>query len=117
MQVFCPACNAYVEVETITTMPAPCPICGKSLGMCSPAASPAPTPRGVSAGGLPARFGRYRVSAELGSGNFGKVYKGYDDELRRDVAIKVPHRHRVASVRDVDAYLSEARILASLDHP
>jgi formylglycine-generating enzyme required for sulfatase activity/tetratricopeptide (TPR) repeat protein len=65
----------------------------------------------------PARLGRYRVTAKLGEGGFGVVYQGYDDDLRRVVAIKVPHRHRVVEPEDVEAYLAEARILASLDHP
>jgi formylglycine-generating enzyme required for sulfatase activity len=65
----------------------------------------------------PARLGRYRVTATLGEGGFGVVYRGYDEELRRGVAIKVPHRHRVARPEDVEAYLAEARILAGLDHP
>src|SRR5262249_28980692 len=38
-------------------------------------------------------------------------------ELHRDVAVKLPHRHRLASPRDLEAYLAEARVLASLDHP
>ncbi len=66
---------------------------------------------------LPARFGRYRVTAWLGEGGFGVVYKGYDDELRREVAIKVPHAHLVSSAEHIDTYLQEARVLASLDHP
>jgi serine/threonine protein kinase/formylglycine-generating enzyme required for sulfatase activity len=66
---------------------------------------------------IPPRLGRYRIAAKLGSGGFGVVYKAYDEELHRDVAIKVPHRHRVQSPRDVEAYLAEARSLASLTHP
>jgi serine/threonine protein kinase/formylglycine-generating enzyme required for sulfatase activity len=66
---------------------------------------------------VPARLSRYRILARLESGSFGVVYKGYDEELRRYVAIKVPHRHRVASPEDVEEYLSEARALARLDHP
>jgi serine/threonine protein kinase len=65
----------------------------------------------------PAYLGRYRITATLGSGTFGIVYRAYDGELQRDVAIKVPHRKHVASPADIEAYLSEARVLASLEHP
>ena len=66
---------------------------------------------------IPDRLGRYQISARLGRGGFGVVYKGYDNDLQRDVAIKVPHRHRVASAEDAATYLAEARTLARLDHP
>src|SRR5262249_48739650 len=65
-------------------------------------------PRGEDSA-LPAHLGRYRVTAKLGAGSFGVVYQGYDEELRRHVAIKVPHRHRVSQPEDVEAYLAEAR--------
>jgi serine/threonine protein kinase/formylglycine-generating enzyme required for sulfatase activity len=66
---------------------------------------------------VPAEIGRYRVVRLLGEGGFGRVYLAHDDELHRHVAVKVPHRHRVSGPQDVEAYLAEARILASLDHP
>jgi hypothetical protein len=66
---------------------------------------------------VPQHIGRYRVVRLLGEGGFGRVYLAHDDELRRPVAIKVPHRHRVAQPENVEAYLAEARVLASLDHP
>jgi len=53
----------------------------------------------------------------LGKGGFGAVYLAHDDELKRQVAIKVPHRHLIAKPEDAEAYLAEARILAGLDHP
>src|SRR5262249_26825265 len=62
----------------------------------------------------PLSFGRYRVVKLLGTGGFGTVYQGFDDELQRPVAIKVLHPDQLA---DVATYLAEARILASLDHP
>lgn len=63
------------------------------------------------------RIGRYVVQSVLGSGGFGKVYLASDEDLDRRVAIKVPHRDRIARPEDVDAYLAEARIVARLDHP
>src|SRR5262249_31605978 len=35
----------------------------------------------------------------------------------RSVAIKVPHRNLISRPEDAEAYLTEARIVASLDHP
>ncbi|MFM7837200.1 MAG: hypothetical protein ACKPJD_35845, partial [Planctomycetaceae bacterium] len=34
--------------------------------------------------------GRYRLDRVLGEGAFGRVYLGFDTELRRAVAVKVP---------------------------
>jgi serine/threonine protein kinase len=78
--------------------------------------SVAPVPEVGAAAAIPAHLGRYRITALLGKGGFGVVYKGHDDELNREVAIKVPHRQRVARPEDVEAYVREARLLASLEH-
>jgi hypothetical protein len=76
-----------------------------------------PEPAGSVQTGSPARLSRYRITARLGSGAFGIVYRAYDEELHRDVAIKVPHRRHVASSQDIDVFLAEARVLAGLEHP
>lgn len=62
-------------------------------------------------------IGRYRALRVLGEGAFGRVYLGFDDELRRPVAIKVPNQERLTEKSDADAFLEEARTVASLDHP
>lgn len=38
---------------------------------------------------LPKRIGKFAIKRELGRGAFGVVYLGYDEELQRNVAIKV----------------------------
>jgi serine/threonine protein kinase/formylglycine-generating enzyme required for sulfatase activity len=80
-------------------------------------AAPEPPPESSPDAEFPARLDRFRIMARLGAGGFGVVYQGFDEDLKRYVAIKVPHRHRIASPADVEQYLAEARILAQLDHP
>jgi serine/threonine protein kinase/formylglycine-generating enzyme required for sulfatase activity len=74
-------------------------------------------PGGGPAAADPATIGRFTVLRKLGQGGFGRIYVARDDELDRQVAIKVPSPERVAAAVDVAAYLAEARILARLDHP
>ncbi len=65
----------------------------------------------------PTKIGRYTILRRLGKGGFGEVFLAFDDDLDRPVAIKVPRSERVSQPKDIEAYLIEARILASLDHP
>jgi hypothetical protein len=74
------------------------------------AAAPAPPPR-------PTHIGRYRIVAELGSGTFGAVYRCFDEELKRDVAIKLPHFSQGAAPGMVEEFLHEARVAARLRNP
>src|SRR5262245_15061534 len=69
------------------------------------------------AAGHPERIGRYRVERVLGKGGFGLVYLAHDDQLERRVAIKVPHPKLVCRPEAAEAYLTEARTVAGLDHP
>lgn len=66
---------------------------------------------------LPKAIGRYEISCLLGEGGFGRVFKAFDSQLQRNVAIKIPHLYRVTSQLSLDKYLEEARTLAKLDHP
>jgi serine/threonine protein kinase/formylglycine-generating enzyme required for sulfatase activity len=65
----------------------------------------------------PQHIGRYQVEKVLGQGGFGLVYLAHDEQLQRLVAIKVPHRKLVDRPEAADAYLTEARTVANLDHP
>ena len=65
----------------------------------------------------PERLGRYRVLRLLGEGTFGRVWLAMDDELRRQVAIKVLFSSQLTDPAGAEAWLAEARALAALDHP
>jgi len=61
--------------------------------------------------------GRYRLVRTLGRGGYGVVYLAIDEDLRRNVAVKVPATSRFRSRLDTDSYLTEAQLVAGLDHP
>ena len=60
---------------------------------------------------------RYEVKSLVGSGGYGVVYKGWDKELKRFVAIKVLRRQSLDCNGDSQRFLQEGRILARLNHP
>jgi serine/threonine-protein kinase len=65
----------------------------------------------------PDRIGRYRVLGYLGRGAMGVVYRGRDDALERDVALKVMS---IGLGADSDArgrFQREAKAAARLQHP
>jgi serine/threonine protein kinase/formylglycine-generating enzyme required for sulfatase activity len=66
---------------------------------------------------LPRAIGRYSVVNRLGVGGFGVVYLARDEQLGRQVAIKVPHRGRLTNPEETELYRREARTIARLDHP
>ena len=60
-------------------------------------------------------IGRYVDLQKLGQGSFGVVFRAQDDVLKRFVALKLLTQFKNAG--QVDAWVGEARVLASLDHP
>lgn len=61
-------------------------------------------------------IGRYEVVCLIGKGSFGEVFLGKDPSLNRSVAIKVPSREFLQLGGGADALLSEARVIAKIDH-
>lgn len=62
------------------------------------------------------QIGQYLITATLGEGAMGQVFRGRDTQLGRDVAIKVL-RQEISSRSDlVERFRNEAMTLASLHH-
>ena len=58
-----------------------------------------------------------RIQRVLGEGGMGKVYAGFDEKLRRSVALKSIRRTHAESHEMKSRFLQEAQILSRLNHP
>lgn len=137
MLLICPTCKTEIEQTSLGVCVANCPACGISLGELGDATvleSPGSASHDLSASthdaiaantqefnivsaAPPERVGRYEIRKPLGQGSFGTVYLAFDAELHRLVAVKVPRLSRSFTDAESEVYLSEARMLARLDHP
>ena len=112
-----------VESTTVT-----CPNCGKSL------ATKSTLPRGAKVrckgcdrslepvtsqewSGLALAGGRYNVTAKLGEGGMGFVYRALDHNIDSDVVIKVPRQAIMDDPEFVGRFTREIRSLVKLSHP
>ncbi len=59
----------------------------------------------------------YRITAPLGAGGMGEVYRAADSKLGRDVAIKLLPADVEQSPERLARFRREAQVLASLNHP
>ncbi len=63
------------------------------------------------------RIGPYEITAAIGAGGMGEVYRARDTKLNRDAAIKVLPAAFAADQSGVARLEREAKLLASLNHP
>jgi serine/threonine protein kinase len=63
------------------------------------------------------KFGHYEVTAELGRGGMGVVYKGWEPSLNRKVAIKCLGEHLLNDNDLVERFTREAKATAALNNP
>ena len=63
------------------------------------------------------RLGVYDVTAQIGEGGMGQVYRATDTKLKRQVAIKILPPSLAADHDRLARFQREAEVLASLNHP
>src|SRR5215475_6919627 len=66
---------------------------------------------------LGTRLGSLEITALLGKGGMGEVYRARDTKLKRDVAIKILPDEFSRDADRVSRFQREAEVLASLNHP
>ena len=62
-------------------------------------------------------LGRYRLTERLASGGSAEVWRARDEQLDRDVAVKLLHPHLLPDERSRERLTAEARAAAGLSHP
>jgi serine/threonine protein kinase len=62
-------------------------------------------------------LGNYKITSKIGEGGMGTVFKGIDEMLEREVAIKMLRPDFTRESEIVERFRSEAITLAKLNHP
>src|SRR5690242_2913033 len=63
------------------------------------------------------RLGAYEITAAIGAGGMGEVYRARDTKLGRDVAVKILPDVFASDPERRGRFEREARTLAALNHP
>jgi len=63
------------------------------------------------------RLGSYEITALIGEGGMGQVYRARDMKLNREVALKVLPESFANDADRVARFQREAQVLAALNHP
>ena len=72
---------------------------------------------GVSTVAAGTVLGRYRLLDRIGEGGMGEVWRAHDDNLDRDVAIKMLLHGTLGNATTVSCFRREALVLSRLSHP
>lgn len=114
-QSACQKCGAATEGTVAGGL---CPACLIELARgCSNAPGASGPPRPLSVGELAGRLPGLEVTAMIGRGGMGAVYRARQTDLDREVAVKVLPEDLAKDPTFVERFRREARALARLDHP
>src|SRR4051812_10946135 len=118
-----PTCGRSFEVSrTELGRRGRCKTCGAVFRM-SDSDGSQPTAREVTTssertpGARLERLGRFLIRQPVGQGAFGTVYRAFDPQLEREVALKVPLPGALDTPQTVERFLREAKAAAQLRHP
>ena len=63
------------------------------------------------------KFSRYEIIDELGRGGMATVYRAYDPNFEREVALKILNRELLSNPQIRERFERETKIIAKLEHP
>lgn len=109
LHVRCPHCHNPVEiVPDDPWAEVMCRACGSSFSVVDG--------EGETRAAMPLQtIGHFDLIEPLGTGSFGTVWKAYDKELERTVAVKIPRKGQLPR-GEAEAFFTEARAAARLNH-
>lgn len=61
--------------------------------------------------------GRYEIREQVGTGGMGAVYRAFDKNRDKDIAIKVLLPHLLNHAKAVERFVHEARLSSEMSHP
>jgi WD40 repeat protein len=111
LHIRCQNCGCAIElVDLMAAHSVQCPTCNTTI----PLEHPFTLPWSSRLGG--SRISRFELLEAVGTGGCGTVYRAYDPDLGRIVALKVLRDGNLASPESMARFMEEARSPAGLKH-
>src|SRR5262245_16736228 len=109
VKVLCPKCRAEIT-DPANLSSVTCHKCTFTFDFINEATV-------VQSSAMLKKVGKYEILGEISRGGMGIIYKGYQRELGRHVAIKVVNPQLAEHQEFVERFFREAKALAKLNHP